>query len=193
MRPSSWSPTSGSSSDLTFRCPIAKSSVRRGDRRGDRLLDVDHQRAEQGRPVDGTGDPVGHGERLSRWPACTATRRQCGRTGSVRFCQYPGRREPALERALELLLEGARLGPLRGCVSAAQTPCRILRCLACPQKDSNLRTWLRRPVLYPLSYGGSATEQGYQSAAARVTSGRGQPGDRMPVLAGQPTARGHPA
>ena len=24
----------------------------------------------------------------------------------------------------------------------------------CPQKDSNLRTWLRRPVLYPLSYGG---------------------------------------
>ena len=23
-----------------------------------------------------------------------------------------------------------------------------------PRQDSNLRTWLRRPVLYPLSYGG---------------------------------------
>ena len=33
-----------------------------------------------------------------------------------------------------------------------------------PQQDSNLRTWLRRPVLYPLSYGGSLTEQGYQYA-----------------------------
>jgi CheY-like chemotaxis protein len=39
----------------------------------------------------------------------------------------------------------------------------------CPQKDSNLRTWLRRPVLYPLSYGGQATQQGYQSATAAVT------------------------
>ncbi len=27
----------------------------------------------------------------------------------------------------------------------------------CPQQDSNLRTRLRRAVLYPLSYGGSAT------------------------------------
>ena len=40
----------------------------------------------------------------------------------------------------------------------------------CPQKDSNLRTWLRRPVLYPLSYGGSPTEKGYQDRAAVVTS-----------------------
>jgi hypothetical protein len=39
----------------------------------------------------------------------------------------------------------------------------------CPQKDSNLRTWLRRPVLYPLSYGGSLTEKGYQSTAVGVT------------------------
>src|SRR5713226_9596827 len=39
----------------------------------------------------------------------------------------------------------------------------------CPQKDSNLRTWLRRPVLYPLSYGGSPTEKGYQDRAAVVT------------------------
>jgi hypothetical protein len=31
-----------------------------------------------------------------------------------------------------------------------------------PQQDSNLRTRLRRPVLYPLSYGGSVTSKGYQ-------------------------------
>jgi CheY-like chemotaxis protein len=31
-----------------------------------------------------------------------------------------------------------------------------------PQQDSNLRTRLRRPVLYPLSYGGPVTEKGYQ-------------------------------
>ncbi len=24
----------------------------------------------------------------------------------------------------------------------------------CPQEDSNLRAWFRRPMLYPLSYGG---------------------------------------
>ncbi len=32
-----------------------------------------------------------------------------------------------------------------------------------PQQDSNLRTRLRRPVLYPLSYGGPVTSKGYQS------------------------------
>jgi hypothetical protein len=47
----------------------------------------------------------------------------------------------------------------------------------CPQKDSNLRTWLRRPVLYPLSYGG-ATQKGYQSSAALVTCVRV---DRFPA------------
>ncbi len=47
--------------------------------------------------------------------------------------------------------------------------CRVFQCFGCPQKDSNLRTWLRRPVLYPLSYGGQATQQGYQSATAVVT------------------------
>src|SRR5579871_5579459 len=44
--------------------------------------------------------------------------------------------------------------------------------VSCPQKDSNLRTWLRRPVLYPLSYGGSPTQKGYQSATALVTCER---------------------
>ena len=34
-----------------------------------------------------------------------------------------------------------------------------------PQQDSNLRTRLRRPVLYPLSYGGPVTPKGYQSRA----------------------------
>ena len=58
---------------------------------------------------------------------------------------------------------------LRGRVSAVQTLCRVFQCLECPQKDSNLRTWLRRPVLYPLSYGGSLTEKGYQSTAVGVT------------------------
>ena len=29
----------------------------------------------------------------------------------------------------------------------------------CPRQDSNLRTWLRRPLLYPLSYGGAGRAQ----------------------------------
>ena len=39
-----------------------------------------------------------------------------------------------------------------------------------PQQDSNLRTRLRRPVLYPLSYGGPVTSKGYQPPVAGVTS-----------------------
>jgi hypothetical protein len=39
---------------------------------------------------------------------------------------------------------------------------RCLRCLAtsqaCPRQDSNLRTRLRRPALYPLSYEGADPE-----------------------------------
>jgi hypothetical protein len=31
-----------------------------------------------------------------------------------------------------------------------------------PRQDSNLRAWLRRPPLYPLSYGGWGTRSGYQ-------------------------------
>gem|GEM_PF-2798441 len=27
----------------------------------------------------------------------------------------------------------------------------------CPRQESNLRTWLRRPMLYPLSYGSVGT------------------------------------
>jgi hypothetical protein len=39
----------------------------------------------------------------------------------------------------------------------------------CPRQDSNLRFRLRRPALYPLSYGGSA---GRQAAAARIVATR---------------------
>ncbi len=35
-----------------------------------------------------------------------------------------------------------------------------------PRQDSNLRTRLRRPLLYPLSYGGSRTQQDYQDQRA---------------------------
>jgi hypothetical protein len=28
----------------------------------------------------------------------------------------------------------------------------------CPRQESNLRTWLRRPMLYPLSYGGNVLQ-----------------------------------
>ena len=44
--------------------------------------------------------------------------------------------------------------------------------MSAPSKDSNLRTRLRRPVLYPLSYGGSLTQKCYQSGAALVTRAR---------------------
>ena len=44
-----------------------------------------------------------------------------------------------------------------------------------PQQDSNLRARLRRPVLYPLSYGGPVTSKGYQPPAVGVTSPRAVP------------------
>jgi hypothetical protein len=37
----------------------------------------------------------------------------------------------------------------------------------CPRHDSNVRTRLRRPLLYPLSYGGFRTQQGYQPRGPR--------------------------
>ena len=46
-----------------------------------------------------------------------------------------------------------------------------------PQQDSNLRTRLRRPMLYPLSYGGSLTQKCYQPGAALVTLARDARGD----------------
>jgi hypothetical protein len=39
-----------------------------------------------------------------------------------------------------------------------------------PRQDSNLRTRLRRPLLYPLSYGGSGREKDYQYRTPRRTA-----------------------
>src|SRR5215469_10312528 len=54
--------------------------------------------------------------------------------------------------------------------------CRSVRIYAselCPRQDSNLRSRLRRPLLSPLSYGGSRT-------AARLPAHGGVPGVRAP-------------
>jgi CheY-like chemotaxis protein len=51
-----------------------------------------------------------------------------------------------------------------------------------PRQDSNLRTRLRRPVLYPLSYGGPGC--GERLSAKRSQTGR--PGDRREVPHGIP-------
>jgi hypothetical protein len=56
-----------------------------------------------------------------------------------------------------------------------------------PRQDSNLRTWLRRPALYPLSYGGSPPRQaGSYPQFCRV---RHLSQDRRAVLAGPGLAR----
>ena len=51
----------------------------------------------------------------------------------------------------------AELAWFARCQGEDEFPCRW-----CPRQDSNLRPRLRRAVLYPLSYGGSATSKGYQ-------------------------------
>ena len=65
-----------------------------------------------------------------------------------------------------------------GTKSALSWPGRQEDCFrrseGCPRQDSNLRTRLRRPMLYPLSYGGSGREKDYQYPAPPVgTLGRG--------------------
>jgi hypothetical protein len=52
-----------------------------------------------------------------------------------------------------------------------------------PQQDSNLRTRLRRPVLYPLSYGGPVTSKGYQAGVVVVTCVRAVPGTSLNAVA----------
>ena len=42
-----------------------------------------------------------------------------------------------------------------------------------PQQDSNLRSRLRRPLLYPLSYGGCATQKGTSRKRRANTSSPG--------------------
>ncbi len=59
-----------------------------------------------------------------------------------------------------------------------------------PQQDSNLRTRLRRPMLYPLSYGGCATWERLPAAAPSRTLGRGtRPGRQPLTLPGKGASR----
>lgn len=51
----------------------------------------------------------------------------------------------------------------------------------CPRQDSNLRSRLRRAVLYPLSYGGSATEKEYQGSHPWVAGHPGRAVTRGPT------------
>jgi hypothetical protein len=74
-----------------------------------------------------------------------------------------GRVRHSVSAGLLAELRGGLVGQIRSDKRASQDTKK------CPQKDSNLRTWLRRPVLYPLSYGGSLTEKGYQSGDVPVT------------------------
>src|SRR5436190_13120257 len=60
---------------------------------------------------------------------------------------------------------GARWRSVRWTVLAGQKPYWLVVGW-CPRQDSNLRARLRRPLLSPLSYGGSRTEQGYQPRGA---------------------------
>ena len=70
----------------------------------------------------------------------------------------------------------------------------------CPRQDSNLRTRLRRPLLYPLSYGGAVAvwqrREHYQLGGGvphqglRVEGKRVQAGGRAPTLEGVPGASG---
>lgn len=55
----------------------------------------------------------------------------------------------------------------------------------CPRQDSNLRTRLRRAVLYPLSYGGSAVGRGrtYQPRRGVPTAVRQGAGSGVPPRA----------
>ena len=40
--------------------------------------------------------------------------------------------------------------------------------IECPRQESNLRTWLRRPMLYPLSYEGGVVSLPEKTFAPRV-------------------------
>src|SRR5262249_18439702 len=59
---------------------------------------------------------------------------------------------------------------------------RIYASEQCPRQDSNLRSRLRRPLLSPLSYGGSRTEKGYQLPTVAGPATR--PGGVAPRSAG---------
>ena len=71
---------------------------------------------------------------------------------------------------------GLRSAAAMGCApGSALRHHNVLSITMCPRQDSNLRAWLRRPPLYPLSYGGSGDP--------RVAAQRPFPETR-PLLAG---------
>jgi hypothetical protein len=53
-------------------------------------------------------------------------------------------------------------------VSGRAAPAVTRPCDSCPRQDSNLRFRLRRPALYPLSYGGSRSGDGLPSIHPRA-------------------------
>jgi hypothetical protein len=55
------------------------------------------------------------------------------------------------------------------------------RSTGCPRQDSNLRTRLRRAVLYPLSYGGSRQRRDYQPDAGRWARNNASNSSRNPA------------
>ena len=56
----------------------------------------------------------------------------------------------------------------------------------CPRQDSNLRTWFRKPLLYPLSYGGNVPTP---SAPAEVESNGRVPSGGLPLRSRQRPAK----
>jgi hypothetical protein len=69
-------------------------------------------------------------------------------------------------------------GALHSMCDTCKTGCAA--CLVwCPQGDSNARTRLRRPVLYPLSYGGSRTGLGRVYHTPALASSRCAPSWRV--------------
>ena len=60
----------------------------------------------------------------------------------------------------------------------------VFPCKGCPRQDSNLRSRLRRAVLYPLSYGGSATEKEYQGSLRWIAWAPGRCRIRGPSCGG---------
>ncbi len=71
-------------------------------------------------------------------------------------------RADALPSLTQLVKEAADKPDTQGTAKPADD---WFPCSGRPRQDSNLRTRLRRPMLYPLSYGGSGREKDYQYPA----------------------------
>ena len=66
------------------------------------------------------------------------------------------------QQALDLVVLGhsPTVAPGGGTVTSVGKLGQSPHSRRCPRQDSNLRAWLRRPLLYPLSYGGSGPPSG---------------------------------